>query len=263
MQPPLIELEHVSVMRGDTLALDDVSLRIGAGEHVAILGPNGSGKSTLIKLITRECYPLSRPGTDDRSRLRILGREQWNVFELRKLLGIVSGDLMQLCTRDATGRDIAVSGFFSSISVWPHQHVEPWMWQKAEEALATLEIAHLAGRTTEEMSSGEARRVLLARALVHDPVALVLDEPSIALDLFAQHELREILRKLARAGTGIVMVTHHLSDLIPEIERVVLIERGRIAADGPKREILTVERLSALFGLRLQLAERDGYYNLW
>lgn len=126
-----------------------------------------------------------------------------------------------------------------------------------------LEVSHLADRTTEEMSSGEARRVLLARALVHDPLALVLDEPSTALDLFAQHELREILRKLARSGIGIVMVTHHLSDLIPEIDRVVLMAHGRIAADGPKRDILAPERLSSLFGLPLELTERGGYYNLW
>jgi iron complex transport system ATP-binding protein len=263
MQPPLIELEHVSVMRGETIALDDVSLRIGAGEHVAILGPNGCGKSTLIKVITRECYPLSRAGKDDASRVRILGREQWNVFELRSLLGIVSSDLMTQCTRDFTGRDIALSGFFSSVGIWPHQEVTDGMRLKADQALKMLEVSHLADRTTEEMSSGEARRVLLARALVHDPLALVLDEPSTALDLFAQHELREILRKLARVGIGIVMVTHHLSDLIPEIDRVVLIARGRIAADGPKRDTLVPAQLESLFGLPLELSERNGYYNLW
>jgi len=263
MQPPLIELEHVSVMRGETIALDDVSLRIEAGEHVAILGPNGCGKSTLIKVITRECYPLSRAGQDDASRVRILGREQWNVFELRSLLGIVSSDLMTQCTRDFTARDIALSGFFSSIGIWPHQEVNGEMREKADQALKMLEIFHLADRTTEEMSSGEARRVLLARALVHEPLALVLDEPSTALDLFAQHELREILRKLAGAGIGIVMVTHHLSDLIPEIDRVVLMRGGRIAAEGPKRDILVPSRLSDLFGLPLDLAERNGYFNLW
>jgi iron complex transport system ATP-binding protein len=113
------------------------------------------------------------------------------------------------------------------------------------------------------MSSGEARRVLLARALVHDPHALILDEPSTALDLFAQHELRLIFRKLAQAGIGLVMVTHHLSDLIPEIDRVVLMDRGRIVADGLKHEILVAGKLSQLFGLPLDLTERDGYYNLW
>jgi len=246
-------------MRGETVALKDISLRIGLGEHVAILGPNGCGKSTLIKTITRECYPLVRAG----SSVRILGRDQWNVFELRKLLGIVSSDLMTTCTRDATGRDIALSGFFSSIGIWPHQQVTPEMHRNAEQALAMLEISHLADRFTDEMSSGEARRVLLARALVHDPHALVLDEPSTALDLFAQHELRQIFRKLAQAGIGIVMVTHHLSDLIPEIDRVVLMERGRIVADGPKREVLVASRLSDLFGLPLELSERDGHYNLW
>ena len=256
---PLIEFERVSVMRGSTLALDDISLRIGAGEHVAIIGPNGCGKSTFIKAITRECYPLARDG----SRLNILGKEHWNVFELRTLLGIVSSDLMAFCTRDVTGLDLALSGFFSSIGIWPHQQVTSEMRQRAERALLQLEVPHLARRFTDEMSSGEARRVLLARALVHEPRALILDEPSTALDLFAQYELRQILRNLAQSGIGIVMVTHHLSDLIPEIERVILMQRGRVVADGPKREILTAERLSGLFGLPLNLAEQDGYYNLW
>jgi len=246
-------------MRGETLALKEVSLRIGLGEHIAILGPNGCGKSTLIKTITRECYPLVREG----SWVRIMGRDQWNVFELRQLLGIVSSDLMTSCTREVTGKDIALSGFFSSIGIWPHQQVTPAMHKKAEDALAMLEISHLAERFTDEMSSGEARRVLLARALVHDPKALILDEPSTALDLFAQHELRQIFQKLARAGIGLVMVTHHLSDLIPEIDRVVLMDHGRIVADGRKSEVLVGPRLSELFGLPLELTERDGYYNLW
>jgi iron complex transport system ATP-binding protein len=126
-----------------------------------------------------------------------------------------------------------------------------------------LEVFHLADRRTDEMSSGEARRVLLARALVHDPRALILDEPSIALDLSAQHELRLILRKLAKSGIGIVMVTHHLSDLIPEIARVVLMNRGRIVADGPTQQMLMEWRLSELFGRPVELSVRDGYYNLW
>jgi iron complex transport system ATP-binding protein len=246
-------------MRGESVALHEVSLRIGLGEHVAILGPNGCGKSTLIKAITRECYPLVRAG----SSVRILGRDHWNVFELRALLGIVSSDLMTACTREVTGLDIALSGFFSSIGIWPHQQVTAAMRERAEQALARLEVSHLAGRFTDEMSSGEARRVLIARALVHEPRALILDEPSTALDLFAQHELRQIFRKLAQTGIGIVMVTHHLSDLIPEIERAVLMDRGRIVADGAKREILVAPRLSELFGLPLDLSERDGYYNLW
>jgi iron complex transport system ATP-binding protein len=258
-QPALIEFENISVMRGNTMAVKDMSLKIGVGEHVAILGPNGCGKSTLIKAITRERYPLVREG----SSLRILGQERWNVFELRTLLGIVSSDLMASCTRSVSGREIVLSGFFSSIGIWPHQEVTSEMYERAERAMAMLEVLHLAERFTDEMSSGEARRMLLARALVHDPRALILDEPSVALDLGAQHELRLILRKLAQAGTAIVMVTHHVSDLIPEIERVVLMDRGSILADGPTREVLVESRLSALFGRPLELSERDGYYNLW
>jgi iron complex transport system ATP-binding protein len=258
-EPSLIEFEHITVMRGKTVAVDDISLKIGVGEHVAILGPNGCGKSSLIKAITRECYPVYQ----ERSSVRIFGEDRWNVVELRSLLGIVSSDLMASCTRAVTGRDIVLSGFFSSVGIWPHQEVTSDMIELADRAIALMEVSHLAERDTDEMSSGEARRILMARALVHNPRALILDEPSTALDLFAQHELREILRKLAQSGIGIVMVTHHLSDLIPEIDRVVLMDRGRIIADGSKAEVLVASKLSSLFRQPLELSERNGYYNLW
>ncbi len=257
--PVLIEFEHVSIMRGSVIAVRDVSLKIGVGEHVAILGPNGCGKSTLVKAMSKECNPVVEEG----SWVRVFGRDDWNVFELRTMLGIVSSDLMERCTRMVTGRDIVLSGFFSTIGIWGYQNVTADMTQRAERALEMMESSHLADRFTDEMSSGEARRVLLARALVHDPRALILDEPSTALDLSAQYELRAILRKLAQSGIGIVMVTHHLSDLIPEIERVILMSQGAVVADGPSREVLTAPRLSALFGRPLELLERDGYYNLW
>jgi iron complex transport system ATP-binding protein len=259
MKADLLEMERVSVMRGGKIVLRDVTLRIGVGEHAAILGPNGCGKSTLIKTIARECYPLVRDG----SRMALFGRERWNIFDLRSLLGVVSNDWMALCTREITGRDAVLSGFFGAVGVQPCHHITPEIERKAAEILALLEIPHLAGRTVTEMSSGEARRVLLARALVHGPRALVLDEPSNSLDVFAQHELREIMRKLSRAGVGIVLVTHHLADIIPEIDRVILMRDGRIVADGSKQDVLTAAALAELFGLPVDLTQRDGYYHLW
>src|SRR5215475_12407797 len=137
------------------------------------------------------------------------------------------------------------------------------MKAKTREVLELLEISHLADRNTNEISSGEARRILIARALVHDPQALILDEPTTSLDLHATHELREVLRKLAAAGISIIMVTHHLPDIIPEIGRVVLIRDGRVHADGPKAEVLKAERLEELFRLPCEVVERGGYYQVW
>jgi iron complex transport system ATP-binding protein len=256
----LIEFENVTIMRGSSIAVKDVSLKIKVGENLAILGPNGCGKSTLVKAMSKECNPFFE---EEGSWVRVFGRDDWNVFELRTMLGIVSSDLMERCTRMVSGRDIVLSGFFSTIGIWPYQKVTDDMVQSAERALALMEVAHLADRFTDEMSSGEARRVLLARALVHDPKALILDEPFTALDLNAQYELRSTLRKVSQSGIGIVMVTHHLSDLIPEIGRVILMEKGRVIADGPTRDVLTAPRLSALFGRPLELLEREGYFNLW
>ena len=257
--PPLLELENLQVMRGSKVVLDDFNLRIESGEHVAILGPNGCGKSTLIKTITRELYPVSRPG----SKITILGEESWNVFELRSLLGIVSNDLMAWCTGEAVGRDVVLSGFFSSNDVYPNHLITPEQIEKAEGALADLHVLHLASRPVGEMSSGEARRVLIARALVHRPRALLFDEPSNSLDLFARRALRESMSQLARSGIGIVLVTHDLSDVIPEVERIVLMAKGRVLADGSKVDILQSERLSEAFGIEVELARRNGHYYLW
>jgi iron complex transport system ATP-binding protein len=281
--PPLLHLKHVTVFRGNSdaaapnalaaeqtpeltglapevarPALDDISLRIEAGEHVCILGPNGCGKSTLIKTITRECYPVVREG----SAISILGRERWNIFELRSLLGIVSPDLLGACTTDATGRDVVLSGFFSSTRIFPHHHPDPEQLALADRALERMGVAHLAGRAVARMSSGEAKRTLIARALVHDPRALLFDEPSNALDIAAQLQLRAAMRALAQSGIAILLVTHHVSEIIPEIERVILLRDGRIIGDGPKAEVLTSEGISALFGIPLRISQQDGHFHI-
>ena len=253
---PLLELNRVTVMRGERAALEDVSLRIEAGEHVCILGPNGCGKSTLIKTITRECYPLAREG----SSMAILGRERWDVFELRNLLGIVSPDLLAACTTDATGRDVVLSGFFSSTRIFPHHHPDPEHLRRSDEVLARLGIAHLAERCVMHMSSGEAKRTLIARALVHEPKTLLFDEPSNALDIAAQFQLRDTMRELAQSGLAILLVTHHVSEIIPEIERVILLRAGRVMADGPKDEVLTEKNLRELFDVKVRLERHDGYF---
>ncbi len=256
--PSLIDFRNITVIRGDKKALDGLTLSIAVGGHVAIVGPNGSGKSTLIKTIMRECYPLVR----DEASLTIFGKDRWRLFDLRPLLGIVSPDWVQLCTRDITGREAILSGFFSSTEIWPHNKVTRRMEEKAGEVLGLLEIERLAGRRTSEMSTGEIRRILIGRALVHDPKALILDEPTASLDLRAVHELREILRKIAWAGTTLVLVTHHLPDIIPEIGRIVLMKDGKVFHDGAKEEILASGPLSELFEMPVEVVRRNGYYSL-
>jgi iron complex transport system ATP-binding protein len=259
-RPPIVEFKHVSVDHGAFRALDDITLAIHAGEHTAIVGPNGSGKSTLLKVLTRECYPrLLEPPPE----VRILGQEAWRLFDLRAALGIVTNELVEKCTKPYPLRETVLSGFFGSIGVWPNHVVTSAMEEKAREVMERLEIAGLAEREMTAMSSGEQRRAVIARALVHDPRALVLDEPTNSLDIHSTRELRRTLRRLAQAGITIVLVTHHLPDIIPEIGRVVALKRGRILADGPKPEILRAETLSAIFDTPVEVLETSGYYHMW
>jgi len=252
-------MQHVSVARGDNVVLHNISLRIANGEHVAILGPNGCGKSTLIKTLTCQCYPIVTPETE----LLLLGRKRWDVSQLRSHLGVVAAELPGERTPVTRGLDAVVAGFFSASTLWPNLHVAPEMRERAHEALQLMQATHLEKKLVGEMSAGEQRRIMIARALVHRPEMLLLDEPSNALDLAAQRELREALRRVARQGVGILMVTHHLGDILPGIDRVIMMKDGRIFADGARSELLTAGKLRELFGVDVRMAEDEGALHGW
>jgi len=254
---PLLEFKKVTIIKGNyKKILNAVSVTIHEGENIAILGPNGAGKSSFIKAITREHYPIEE---GKQTTFKIWGQENWDVFDLRNRLGIVTNNLQHVHTRDISGMDIVLSGFFSSIGLW-HQIVTVKMERKAMEVLEFLEIDHLRERKMTEMSSGEARRFLIARALAHNPKALILDEPTNSLDLHALHIFRKTLRKIAKSGTSVILVTQSLQDIIPEINRIILMKRGRFVFDGPKDTALTSNKISRLFDVPVEVTNKDGYY---
>lgn len=195
--------------------------------------------------------------------MRILGRETWHVDDLRSMLGIVTNDLTATCTQTYPAREIVLSGFFSAIGIWPWHEVTPTMERRADELIDFVGLSSLSDRLMTEMSSGEVRRAVIARALAHDPKALLLDEPTNSLDIQAFRELRDTMSRLARAGLSLVLVTHHLPDIVPEIERIVCLKNGRVFADGAKEEILQSGLLSDLFDTPVEVIPHDGHYQMW
>lgn len=259
---PLLELHNARVVRAGTTILSVDHLELAAGEKVAILGPNGSGKSTLVGLLTREVRPLA-PGPGEPEPVCLLGEPRPDLFKVRSFVGLVSFDLQETYDVPVSVLDTVVSGYFGSVGLYRHQHPDAAMYAHARELLEELGIGHLADRVMNTLSTGEARRALIARALVHAPEVLVLDEPCSGLDPGAAYHVRRSLSALARSGRSIVLVTHHVDDIVPEIERVIMLSGGRIFADGPAAEMLTSGRLGTLFGVPAHVEERGGWRRMW
>lgn len=255
----LLSIDRATVLREDRRLLDALSLSIAPGQHTAILGPNGSGKSTLVKLIERRLYPLVHE--DGSPVVRIFGRDRWNVAELRSLLGVVSSDLRrEFEASNEKALNAVISGFFASMTLGLDHVVDEAMRRRAVEALERVGAAHLAERDVSTLSTGEARRVLIARALVHRPRALLLDEPCAGLDPGTRRRFLNLLSELAREGTTLILVTHHVEEIVPEIDHVVMLRDGDLFDQGPKHELLADDRLSELFGWRMEVERGNGFY---
>lgn len=255
---PLLDIHNATIYRGDTRVYDRFSLTIGQHEQVAILGPNGSGKTTLLKVINRELYPVVAAD----SWIRILGRASWNVWDLRSRIGIVSHDVQAGYRDSTTALNVVLSGFLSSVGIngLLARRITRVQKAKAREIMADLGIETLAHTPLRHMSTGQQRRCLLARALVHEPDTLILDEPTAGLDLSASFDYLARVRKLVAEGKNIVLVTHMLNEIPPEIERAILLREGTVVADGPKVRVLTADNLLRTYGTPVRLTRVDGYY---
>lgn len=255
----IIEFENVYANYGASKILENINLKINANENWVILGANGSGKSTLIRLFSNDLYPsISKP-----FKKEIFGKDVWNIFELKKYLGIVTNDLQNQFTtwgNSFSAYEIILSGYHSSIGVFNHHDFTKKQYKKALEVLDFLEISELKNKKVNEMSTGQLRRCIIGRALIHDPKAFVLDEPTVGLDIRAQNSFIKIIQKLSKK-VPIVLVTHHVEEIFPEITHVALIHDKTIYKQGKKESILTSDNLSEIFGIKIDLQnENDRYY---
>ncbi|GBR75657.1 molybdenum ABC transporter ATP-binding protein [Candidatus Termititenax persephonae] len=258
--PPFLQLRQASVVRGGQAILKNLSLAIGLGEQVAIIGPNGAGKSTLLKMLSGDIYPLHRA----QPAIRLFGQARWDLFSLRSRLAVISPALLEQQQRqpDCPGLHLILSGLFGSIGLRANQQISSAQKKQARQIAQELGLSKLLAQTVGSLSSGELRRFLIGRALINNPQIIVLDEPTVSLDIKARTQFLQNIRHLARNGRSIIMVTHLLEEIIPEITRVIILQNGRILADGEKDQILRSSLLSKTFHLPLRVEKNNGYYSL-
>ena len=252
----IIDFQNVTVFQGRNKVLDDFSLTIDESQSTVILGPNGSGKTTLLKLLNRELYIVE----EKNSSLKIFEKDRWNVDELRSNLGVVSQHLQYGYSSSAIGLYVVLSGFYSSDGIWQHQEFDKVKLDRAKEVMDLLSITHLKDREFSTMSTGEQRKFLLARSLVNDPAVLVFDEPTSGLDMSTCFQYLEIIRELISMGKKVILVTHHIHEIPPEVTRVILLKEGRVIEDGDKDQILTNTNLTNLFDWPIRVIKENGYF---
>ena len=254
--PNILDIANVDIYRGLKKVFDDLTLCIPAGQNTAIIGPNGAGKSTLLRTISRDVYPhLGQDGS-----WKVFGQSNWSVWELRKRLGIVSLDLQQNFNPFTEGAGVVRTGFHASLANFTHQEFTTEQLGIADGLMKELGIYELRDKNYLKMSTGEQRRFLLARALVTDPEALILDEPTNGLDLPAKFQYMQTIDRLIKEDKTVIVVTHHIDEIIPAIEHVVLLKSGSILAAGPKADVLTSENLTQLYDVPVKVDEESGWY---
>ena len=232
-----LELENVSVKRDGKYILRTITMSIGKGENVAVIGPNGSGKTTLIKLLRGDIYPYY--DEENPAKMRIFGMDRWNIFDIRSKMGVVSMDLQSRFRPDTTTFEVVCSGFFNSLDVFRDQDVTERMAVAVRDSAMMMGVEDILDRPIENLSLGEMRRVLIARAMVTGPDLLVLDEPMTGLDIVMKSKFRAMFDILMERGVSIVMITHDLTDIPESMERIIMIRDGMLFCDGRKEDLLT------------------------
>ncbi|MBR4181451.1 MAG: ATP-binding cassette domain-containing protein [Candidatus Methanomethylophilaceae archaeon] len=232
-----LELENVSVKRDGKYILRSITMSIGKGENVAVIGPNGSGKTTLIKLLRGDIYPYY--DEENPAKMRIFGMDRWNIFDIRSKMGVVSMDLQSRFRPDTTAFEVVCSGFFNSLDVFRDQDVTERMAVAVRDSAMMMGVEDILDRPIENLSLGEMRRVLIARAMVTGPDLLVLDEPMTGLDIVMKSKFRAMFDILMERGVSIVMITHDLTDIPESMERIIMIRDGMLFCDGRKEDLLT------------------------
>jgi iron complex transport system ATP-binding protein len=237
----IIGLEKISLYRGKTQILNDISWNVKKNEHWVLFGPNGAGKTSLLKIISGNLWPSS-------GKVIVLGKEfgKSDLRKLKKKIGWVSSYLVEKIPHNENILEIIISGKFASFGVY--EKISPNDRIKAKKLLKLMNCEHVVDRNFNIISQGEKQKVLIARALMAEPLILLLDEPCIGLDIKARSDLLLSISKLCKGGsTTIIYVTHHIEEIVDEIDNVLLIKEGSVFLQGSKKEVLNKENLSELF----------------
>ena len=245
----VVRMTGVSVRRGSSLLLQDVSLVVREGERWIVMGPNGAGKTTLMLLASGRLFPTS-------GEVELLGETMGAVdlAELKPRIGWASSAMIAELPARESVIDVVMTGAWAVSGRWREEYVDADE-ARAHGLLEAWGMGPLAGRTFGTLSEGERKRAVIARALMSDPELLLLDEPGAGLDLGGREDLVGRMGRLALDEDAPVqiVVTHHVEEIPPGFTHLLLLAGGRVVAAGPLADTMTAENLGSAFGMPMDV----------
>ena len=254
-----LEIKNLEVWIGNQVLYKNLNLTLRLGENTVLIGPNGSGKSTIINLINRTIYPVIKKG----SYFKLFGDKDINIWNMRSNIGFVNKDIESRMDNNARALNIVLSGYYGKLYIDEKEiNISKEKKDQALNLMKDLKIDNIYMQKYKNLSDGQKRKLMIARALVHKPKILVLDEPTINLDIGSRYSLVKILDQLNKAGTTILQVTHEIDSIMRSAKRVLFIKDFQIVQDGRPTEIFTGKNISDLFDTPLEVLNKNGFWQI-
>ena len=251
-----LDVKNTNAYKQDFKVIKNLSIKLFYNERIIILGPNGSGKSSIVDLINRNIYPL----VEKESYFKIFNKELIDIWKVRKYISTVNNDIKFRINKDLKVKDVLLSGLYGRFCKINDPKKEELNIVK--ELIEKMFLNDIADKEFGYLSDGERQISIIARAIINNPKVLILDEPSVNLDLKSKIFLIEKIKNLSKLGICILCITHDISIITKDYNRLIFLKDREIIRDGKPSELMNSKNINQLFDINIKLIENSNSWDV-